>query len=129
MPRFLSVVQTDTSLPRSIYAVLTATARKRLAVTALPGLRPDATLAEGFEAQVEQAFANLAGLLGTAGLKPDDLVAVTAYVALPGMKALVQLAAVSKLGTMRPAVAIRQVVALTQSGSLIELDAEAIAEN
>lgn len=128
MPRFLSVALADASTPRPIHGVLTAAAYKRLVVSALPGVRPDGTLPDGLDAQAEQAFENLAALLGVAGLRREDIVAVAAYVAVGGAKAAIHRIAVAKLGGFRPSTAVRQVVSLSQAGSLIELDAEAVSE-
>ena len=128
MPRFLSIAHADATAPRPIHGVLTAAAYKRLVVSALPGVRPDGTLPDGLEDQAEQAFANLAALMAAAGLKREDLVAVAAYVSVPGAKALVHRIAAYKLGGFRPSTAVRQVVSLSQAGSLIEIDAEAVEE-
>ncbi len=128
MPRFLSVAQAEATTPRPIHGVLTAATAKRLVVSALPGVRPDGTLPEGLDGQAEQAFANLATLLGAAGLRREDVVSVAAYVSLPGAKATIHRIAASSLGGFRPTTAVRQVVSLSQAGSMIELDAEVVAE-
>ena len=127
MPRFLSVAL-PASTPRPIHGVLTAEASKRLVVSALPGIRPDGTLPEGLDAQAGQAFDNLAALLDAAGLRREHLVVVAAYVAVPGAKAAIHRIATTKFGGFRPSTAVRQVVSLSQAGSLIELDAEAVTE-
>ena len=128
MPRFLSVAQPDATTPRPIHGVLTGAAYKRLVVSALPGVRPDGSLPEGLEAQTAQVFDNLATLIDAAGLGREDIVAVSAYVAVPGAKATVHRMAAAKLGGFRPATAVRQVVSLSQAGSLIEIDAEIVSE-
>lgn len=128
MPRFLSVAQPDATTPRPIHGVMTGPAFKRLVVSALPGVRPDGTLPEGLEAQAAQVFDNLATLIDAAGLGREDIIAVSAYVAVSGAKATVHRVAAAKLGAFRPTTAVRQVVSLSQAGSLIEVDAEIVNE-
>lgn len=128
MPRYLSVAQANASTPRPIHGVLSGAAYKRLVVSALPGVRPDGTAPDDLEGQAAQAFDNLASLLDAAGLRREDIVAVSAYVAVPGAKATIHRIATAKLGGFRPTTAVRQVVSLSQAGSLIEIDAEALAE-
>lgn len=128
MPRFLSIAQHDSSTPRPIHGVLTGSAYKRLVISALPGVRPNGTLPEGLTAQAEQAFDNLAHLIEIAGMRREDIVSLSAYVAVAGSKALLHRAAAAKLGGLRPATAVRQVVSLSQAGCIVELDAELVSE-
>ena len=129
MPRYLSVALHDSNSPRPIHGVLTSAGHKRLVVSALPGVRPDGTLPEGLVAQAEQAFDNLAHLIEIAGLKRDDIVSIAAYVAASGAKAMLHRIAAAKLGGLRPATAVRQVVSLSQAGCMVEIDAEILAES
>jgi enamine deaminase RidA (YjgF/YER057c/UK114 family) len=129
MPRYLSVALHDSSSPRPIHGVLTSGIYKRLVVSALPGVRPDGTLPDGLPAQAEQAFENLAQLIEIAGLKREDIVSIAAYVAASGAKAMLHRVAATKLGGLRPATAVRQVVSLSQAGCMVEIDAEILAEN
>jgi 2-iminobutanoate/2-iminopropanoate deaminase len=129
MPRYLSIAQPDSASPRPIHGVLTGAPYKRLVVSALPGVRPDGTLPEGLQAQAEQAFENLAQLIGIAGLRREDIVRLSAFVAASGAKALMHRIAATKLGGLRPATAVRQVVSLSQAGCLVELDAEVLSES
>ncbi len=128
MPRFLSTTDAAPAGSRTVHAVLTGPAYKRLVVSALPGLRPDGSLAEGEAAQVEQAFDTLAGLIATAGLTRDDVVRIAAFVTFADSQGLVAAVAAARLGGLRPALAVRQVVSLSHAGSLIEIDAEAVRE-
>ncbi len=128
MPRFLSVIEAAPVPSRTVHAVLTGAAYKRLVVSALPGVKPDGTLPEGAAAQVEQVFDNLAGLIAAAGLTRDDVVRVAAYLAFADADGLVAAAAAARFGALRPTLALRQVASLTQAGALIEVDAEAVRE-
>ena len=120
MPRYLSVAEHDSTAPRPIHGVLTGPTQKRLVVSALPGVRPDGTLPEGLPAQAEQAFANLAQLIEIAGLRREDIVSLSAYVAASGAKAMLHRVASAQLGGLRPATAVRQVVSLSQAGCMVE---------
>ncbi len=128
MARYLSIAQHDSATPRPIHGVLTGTPYKRLVVSALPGVRPDGTLPEGLPAQAEQAFENLAQLIEIAGLRREDIVSLTAFVAASGAKAMMHRVAAAKLGGLRPATAVRQVISLSQAGCIVELDAEVLSE-
>ena len=69
----------DVAPPASRYAhgMLVEPGCRWLHVSGQVGVRPDGTLAEGAEAQLEQAFANLFAVLAAAGMSRKDLVKLT----------------------------------------------------
>ena len=50
-----------------------------LSVAGQAGIRPDGTLAEGFEAQHEQIWLNTLAILADAGMGPEDIVHINVY--------------------------------------------------
>jgi enamine deaminase RidA (YjgF/YER057c/UK114 family) len=52
------------------------------------GLRPDGSLEDGLEAQMERAWRNLFGVMAAAGFEPGHLIRATIYVTVPGQVAV-----------------------------------------
>lgn len=73
------VTPSDIAPPFSRYAhgVVVAPDCRWLHVSGQVGVRPDGTIAEGAQAQLEQAFANLFAVLSDAGMGKRDLVKLT----------------------------------------------------
>ncbi len=74
-----AITPEDVAPPASRYAhgMLVEPGCRWLHVSGQVGVRPDGTLAEGAEAQLEQAFANLFAVLAAAGMARKDLVKLT----------------------------------------------------
>jgi enamine deaminase RidA (YjgF/YER057c/UK114 family) len=53
---------------------------RMLTVSGQVGIGPDGTLAEGIEAQLRQTWANIATILGAAGMRLTDIVKITTIV-------------------------------------------------
>jgi 2-iminobutanoate/2-iminopropanoate deaminase len=47
------------------------------------GVEPDGSIAKGSVAQVDRAWANVLGVLDSAGMRPEDLVRVNVYITNP----------------------------------------------
>lgn len=71
--------------PFSAYSqgVLTDGPQRWLHVSGQVGIRPDGTLEEGFEAQAEQALANVLAVLAEAGMSKDDIVKLDVFLTRP----------------------------------------------
>lgn len=67
-------------LSRYSHAVEAPAGARWLHVSGQVGIRPDGTLAEGVEAQMEQAFQNVLEILHHAGMDKHDLVKLTVFV-------------------------------------------------
>jgi enamine deaminase RidA (YjgF/YER057c/UK114 family) len=76
--------------PASNYAqgVVHAAAAERLLISGQLGLRPDGSLEDGLEAQMERAWSNLFGVMQAAGFEPRHLVRAVIYVTVPGQVAI-----------------------------------------
>ncbi|MFX6246449.1 Rid family hydrolase, partial [Acinetobacter baumannii] len=56
---------------------------RRLIISGQVAARPDGTVAEGLEAQFEQAFDNLIAVVKAGGMEIKDLVKIVTLVAVP----------------------------------------------
>ncbi len=68
-------------VPASRYShvALAEAVSRRLEISGQVGIRPDGTLAEGLEAQLDQALANIDTALGAAGMGRGNLMKITVY--------------------------------------------------
>ena len=64
---------------RYTHAILVEGARRRLVISGQVGAAQDGTIVEGAEAQMRQAFANLAAILAAHGMTPANVVKSTAF--------------------------------------------------
>ena len=70
-----------TSLAHYSHGVEAPANRASVHISGQVGVKPDGSLAEGAEAQIEQAWRNIFAILEAAGMTKRDLVMVTAYLA------------------------------------------------
>lgn len=96
-----------------------------LYVSGQVGVRPDGTLAEGFEAQAEQALANMMAILAEAGMGAADLVRVNAYVTDAAHVKLIREIRARHFGESKPASTLVVVAALAAPDWLFEVEAVA----
>jgi len=77
---------TDVPKPGSNYAqaVVLPDGGQRLILAGQIGVRADGTVADGLEAQMEQAWANIMAILRDAGFTKEHLVRIVVYVTEPG---------------------------------------------
>ena len=77
MARIERIQPTTIHKPRAWTHVVKATGGTTVYVSGQIGVAPDGTVAEGLEAQAEQAYANLRAALIAAGATPQDVVKET----------------------------------------------------
>lgn len=128
MPRFLNPPTVPAPGSRYTQAVALGAPFKRLLISGQVGLRPDGTLEDGIEPQLEQAWNNILALLEAAGLTAADLVKVTTYVTMRGCIGVTRLVRERKLGRHSPASTYVEVSGLANSAWLCEIEAEAVRE-
>ncbi|MFN3970875.1 MAG: RidA family protein [Gemmobacter sp.] len=73
---------------RYSHAVLTTAPRRWLTLSGQLGLRPDGTLPDSLEGQLDAAFANVATALADAGMTKTDLIKLTIYLTDPSPQAV-----------------------------------------
>jgi 2-iminobutanoate/2-iminopropanoate deaminase len=77
---------TTVAKPASLYAqaIEHHASAKRLVVSGQVGVRLDGSICEGYEAQAEQIWVNIAAILEAAGMGLKDIVAIRVYDVAPG---------------------------------------------
>ena len=86
------------------------------------GRSPAGTVAEGVEAQAEQAWRNLVAILEAAGMGVRDLVRITTYITSPGDVGAVRDVRTRFMGAYEPASTLLVVAALAAPGLLFEIE-------
>ena len=93
------------------------------------GVKPDGRLAEGAEAQMEQAWRNLFAILEAAGMTRQDLVKVTAFLTVDAADVgLSRRVRDRMLESAAPASTLIFVAGLASPKWLVEIEATAAAE-
>jgi len=120
----------DVVKPASNYAqgVIHSAVAERIVISGQLGLRPDGTLEEGLEAQMERAWSNIFGVMAAGGFARENLLRATIYVTLPGQVALYRKVRDKMLAGHLCAATYIEITALAAPESLVEIEAEAIKE-
>ncbi len=100
-------------------------AGKRLVISGQIGVRPDGTVVEGGEAQVEQALANLGAVLRAHGMGPSDVVKVTVFLTDRDLIAAWRTKRAAFFAGHAPASTLLLVAGLASPQFLVEVEAEA----
>jgi 2-iminobutanoate/2-iminopropanoate deaminase len=114
-------------LARYSHAIEVPAGARWLHLSGQVGVRPDGTLAEGAEAQVEQTWANILALLQAAGMTVHDLVKVTVFLTDPAHIPLQREVRQRVLGGVTPASTLLVVAGLARPDLLVEIEAIAAA--
>ncbi len=116
--------------PASNYAqgVLHGAGAERLVVSGQVGVRPDGTVEQGLEAQMERAWNNLFGVLDGAGFEKRHLVKVTIFVTVPDAVATSRAVRDRMLEGHVCASTYLQIAGLASLDFLVEIEAEAVKE-
>ena len=130
MPRFLNPPTAPFPASRYSQAVAVGAQFKRLVISGQVGLSPgqNGVLAEGLEAQMEQAFDNLIAIVESAEMKATDIIKIVTYVTVPGQVAIYRKVRDAKLGKHAPASTYLEVAGLASPAFLVEVEGEAIRE-
>jgi 2-iminobutanoate/2-iminopropanoate deaminase len=115
-------------LSRYSHGVLHGGAARRLLVSGQVGTRPDGSLTDGLEAQMEVAWDNVAAILDNAGMALSDLVKITAFAVPVGSAGLWRTVRDRRLLGHAPACTYLEVAGLASPAFLFELEAEAVQE-
>ena len=119
----------DVHAPNSRYShgMLIEGPGRRLVISGQVGLRPDGSLAEGLEGQLDAAYSNLLAILRAAGMRTEHLVKLTNFVTVPGSVAQVRAVRERMLGGHAPASTYLEVAGLARPDWLCEVEGEAFA--
>lgn len=111
-----------------VQGVIHSAAAERIVVSGQLGLRPDGTLEEGLEAQMERAWCNVFAVMAAGGFERRQLIRATIYVTLPGQVAAYRKIRDKMLDGHLCANTYIEVSALAAPGFLVEIEAEAVRE-
>jgi 2-iminobutanoate/2-iminopropanoate deaminase len=129
MPRFFNPKRI--AQPASLYSqgVVHSARARRLVISGQVGVRPDGTVPDGLEEQMDIAWDNLIEVLREGGMTVADLVKVVTFVTVPGSVALARKVRQRKLGQHAPASTYLEVAGLAAPGFLFEVEGEAVSED
>lgn len=120
----------DIVKPASNYvqAVVHAATAERIVISGQLGLRPDGTLEDGLEAQMERAWSNLLGVMAAAGFAREQLIRATIYVTVPGQVGLYRKVRDRVLDGHRCVNTYLEISGLAAPEFLVEIEGEAVRE-
>jgi enamine deaminase RidA (YjgF/YER057c/UK114 family) len=100
----------------------------RLVMSGQIGVTPQGAIAQGYEAQMAQAWDNVLTILGAHGMGPTDVVKITCYSTLPGIEATASYRAMrdARLAGHRPASTYVVVAGLAHPDLMFEVECEAV---
>jgi 2-iminobutanoate/2-iminopropanoate deaminase len=107
------------------HAALVRDATRRLVISGQVGIAPDGTVAEGGEAQIDQALANLGAVLAAHGMAAANLVKMTVFLTDAALIAPWRAKRGAWVGEHRSASTLLIVAELADPRFLIEVEAEA----
>ena len=129
MPRFLNPPTLPPPASRYSHGVEHTAGARRLVISGQVGIRPDGTIADGLEAQLEAAWDNLLAVLRDAGMDIPDLVKTTIFVTVPGSVLTSRAVRERKLKGHAAASTYLQVAGLANPAFLAEIEGEAVKED
>jgi 2-iminobutanoate/2-iminopropanoate deaminase len=128
MPRFFNPPTVIAPASRYSQAAEHGTGGRRLVISGQLGIRPDGSLAEGLEAQMEVAWDNLIAILHHAGMSVNDLVKATVFVTVPGSVGPYREVRDRKLSGHAPACTYLEIAGLARPEFLAEIEGEAVKD-
>jgi enamine deaminase RidA (YjgF/YER057c/UK114 family) len=116
--------------PASSYAqgVVHGASAERMVISGQLGLRPDGSLEDGLEAQMERAWRNLFGVMAAAGFELRHLIRATIYVTVPGQVALYRRVRDRLFDGHLCANTYIEIAGLAAPEFLVEIEGEAVRE-
>lgn len=114
--------------PASKYAqaVIHSANAERIVVSGQLGLRPDGTLEDGLEAQMERAWGNVFAIMASAGFEKRQLVKATVFVTVPDAVAVYRKVRDRVMDGHICANTYLQISALAAPQFLVEIEGEAV---
>jgi enamine deaminase RidA (YjgF/YER057c/UK114 family) len=114
---------------RYSHGVEAAAAARWLHISGQVGVTPEGKIAAGAEAQIEQAWRNVLGVLKAAGMGPRDLVKVTTFLINRADLPVARAVRDRMLQGAEPASTLLFVAGLASPDWLVEIEATAVAES
>ncbi|MEQ9448282.1 MAG: RidA family protein [Rhodospirillaceae bacterium] len=101
---------------------------ERMVVAGQLGLRPDGSLEDGLEKQMERAWTNVLGVMADAGFEARHLIKAVIYCTVPRQVALYREVRDRVLGGHLCACTYLEIAGLAAPEHLVEIEAEAIKD-
>ena len=111
---------------RYSHAALVEGPGRRLVISGQIGVQPDGSIANGGEAQIAQAVANLGAVLAAHGMGPANIVKLGVFLTERALIPVWRAEREKFLGTLAPASTLLVVAGLADPRFLFEIEAEAI---
>ncbi|MEI8144607.1 MAG: RidA family protein [Alphaproteobacteria bacterium] len=127
MTQFFNPPSVHPPAPSYLHGAIHPLSGRRLIISGQVGARVDGSVAEGLEAQFDQAFDNLLNVIAAADMQPTDLVKMVVLVTVPDAVAVFRTARARKLGEHVCASTYIQVAGLARPDFLVEIEGEAIS--
>jgi 2-iminobutanoate/2-iminopropanoate deaminase len=129
MPRFFNPPRIAQPVSRYSHGVVYSARARRLVISGQVGIRPDGTIGETLEDQMDIAWDNVIEILKEGGMTVADLVKVVSFCTLPDAVGTARKVRERKLGRHAPASTYLQVAGLASPQFLFEVEAEAVSED
>jgi 2-iminobutanoate/2-iminopropanoate deaminase len=129
MPRFFNPSRIAPPGARYSHGVVHSARAHRLVISGQVGIRPDGTIADGLDEQMEVAWDNLLEILREGGMSASDLVKIVTFCTVPGSGAQARRVRQKKLGLHAPAATYLEVTGLASPDFLFEVEGEAVSED
>jgi enamine deaminase RidA (YjgF/YER057c/UK114 family) len=101
---------------------------ERLVLSGQIGVRPDGTVEQGLEAQMERAWSNVLALLAAAGFETRHMIKAVVYVTVPGSVGPFRTIRDRMLAGHVCAMTYLEISGLARPEYLVEIEAEAVKE-
>ena len=127
----MRIVNPDTVIkPASNYAqgIIHAGFAERIVISGQLGLRPDGTLEDGLEAQMERAWSNVFGVMAASGFEIKHLIRATIYVTVQGQVMVYRKVRDKMLDGHLCANTYLEIAGLAAPEFLVEIEAEAVKD-
>lgn len=128
MPRFINPRMLAAPATGFAHGIVHSARARRLITSGQVGLRPDGTVPDTLQDQMEQAFDNLEMVLREAGMGVGDLIRLKLYCTVAGSAGAFRHLRERRLGQHRVTASYLEVAGLADPEYLVELEAEAICE-
>ncbi len=128
MPRFFNPPDVAAPASRYSHGAEHAASARRLVISGQVGTRPDGTIPDGLDEQVELCFDNLERVLAHAGMGPGDILKITVFCTVAGSVRAIRAARERRLGAHAPASTYLEVAGLADPRLLVEIEAEAVRD-
>ncbi|TVR09492.1 MAG: RidA family protein [Salinarimonadaceae bacterium] len=129
MPRFFNPDAVQAPASKYSHGASHALSGRRLVISGQIGVDSEGRVAEGLEAQFDQAFANLLAVLRADGMDIPHLLKVTAFCTQPGGVGKFRVAREKALQGHAPATTYLEVSGLATSALLVEIEGEAVMDD